>query len=66
MARAATPTDARPDAQCWRVRYHVGDLEHYTAWSTDFATVENLYEQYRRGEYAHDVVIECPTAVRSK
>ncbi|EMA07844.1 hypothetical protein SAMN05443574_1473 [Haloarcula vallismortis] len=36
----------------------VGDLTHYTEWTTDFPTVENYYEQYRRGDYAHDVAIE--------
>jgi len=51
-----TPADTT-DAQ-WRLRYHVGELAHYTAWTSEFATVENLYHQYRQGEYGHDVTIE--------
>jgi hypothetical protein len=31
----------------WRFRYRVGDLVHYTEWTSEFATVENLCEQYR-------------------
>lgn len=40
----------------WPLRYCVGDLVHYTEWTSEFAVVENLYDQYRRGEYGHDVV----------
>ncbi|MFU1783189.1 hypothetical protein ACM16X_17615 [Haloarcula japonica] len=63
MARAdrtaATERDTAPaQTDEWRLRYHVGDLVHYTEWTTDFPTVENYYEQYRRGDCAHDVVIE--------
>jgi len=58
-----SPTAATQDRQ-WRLRYHVGGLEHYTEWCRDFATVENLAEQYRRGDYGHDVVIEQRTAVQ--
>jgi hypothetical protein len=36
----------------------VGDLEHYTEWTGDLPTIKNYYAQYRRGDYAHDVVIE--------
>jgi len=36
----------------------IGDLEHYTEWTAEFPTTENYYDQYRRGDYAHDVVIE--------
>lgn len=63
MARADTTAttehdtaSAQPDE--WRLRYMVGDLTHYTEWTTDFPTVENYCEQYRRGDYAHDVAIE--------
>ena len=62
MARAPrserTATDSAPPHGQWRLRYCVGDLVHYTEWTTDFPTVENLYDQYRRGDYGHDVVIE--------
>jgi len=63
MARAnpspgtATET-APPDTTQWRLRYTVGDLEHYTEWTADFPTVENYYDQYCPGDCAHDVVIE--------
>lgn len=53
-----TATDTAPADSQWRLRYCVGDLVHYTEWTTEFATVENLYDQYRRGDYGHDVVIE--------
>jgi hypothetical protein len=49
---ATTETDQ------WRLRYMVGGLEHYTEWTGDLPTIENYYAQYRRGGYAHDVVIE--------
>ena len=56
---AATERDTAPaEPDEWRLRYMVGDLTHYTEWTTDFPTVENYCEQYRRGDYAHDVVIE--------
>ncbi|WP_336331052.1 MULTISPECIES: hypothetical protein [unclassified Haloarcula] len=42
----------------WRLRYHVGDLTHYTEWTTEFPTIENYYDQYRHGDHAHDVAIE--------
>lgn len=63
MAKADTPeattSDTAPaQADAWRLRYHVGDLVHYTEWTDDFPIVENYYEQYRRGDYAHDVVIK--------
>jgi len=69
MARAdptgsAGSAPAPGQADEWRLRYHVGDLVHYTEWTDDFPTVENLYEQYRRGDYGHDVVIERRTEVR--
>ncbi|WP_026190349.1 hypothetical protein [Halomicrobium katesii] len=69
MSRASSPTQDEPDPaptqrQKWRLRYAVGDLVHYTEWTHEFATVENLYEQYRRGDYGHDVVIERRTEVR--
>jgi len=55
----AAGSDATPtQASLWRLRYMVGDLEHYTEWTADFPTIENYYDQYRRGDYAHDVVIE--------
>ncbi|KAA9404566.1 hypothetical protein EGO51_18860 [Haloarcula hispanica] len=53
----ATET-APPETDQWRLRYMVGDLEHYTEWMADFPTIENYYDQYRRGDYAHDVAIE--------
>ncbi|EMA14975.1 hypothetical protein [Haloarcula marismortui] len=63
MARAdpspGTATDtASTETDQWRLRYMVGDLEHYTEWTADFPTIENYYDQYRRGDYAHDVAIE--------
>ncbi|EMA09218.1 hypothetical protein [Haloarcula marismortui] len=63
MARAdpspepATETASSDTAQ-WRLRYHVGEIQHYTEWMADFPTIENYYDQYRRGDYAHDVAIE--------
>lgn len=42
----------------WRLRYLVGDLEHYTEWTPEFATVENYYDQYRRDERTSEVTIE--------
>jgi len=42
----------------WRLRYRVGDLEHYTEWTTAFPTVENRYEQYRRRPRISEVCIE--------
>ncbi|WP_349674922.1 hypothetical protein [Haloarcula sp. JP-L23] len=55
----ATTSDApSPRAPQWRLRYQVGDLVHYTEWTSEFAAVENLAEQYRREAYGHDVVIE--------
>ncbi|WP_135304819.1 hypothetical protein [Haloarcula amylovorans] len=68
MAQTDPTSESAPDAapaqdDKWRLRYHVGDLVHYTEWSEDFATVENLYAQYRYGEYGHDVVIERRTEV---
>jgi hypothetical protein len=68
MSADATPTPG-PDtaataANQWRLRYVVGDLTHYTEWTSEFATVENLYAQYRRGDYAHDVVLERRAEVR--
>jgi hypothetical protein len=68
MARAdptsGTRADAAPENRQWRLRYVVGELVHYTEWTHDFATVENYYEQYRRGDYGHDVVIERRTEVQ--
>jgi len=56
---AATERDtASAHADEWRLSYQVGDLFHYTEWTADFPTVENYYEQYRRGDCIHDVVIE--------
>jgi len=61
----ATASEPAPTGgQQWRLRYVVGDLVHYTEWTSDFATVENYYDQYRRGDYSHDVVIERRTEVR--
>jgi hypothetical protein len=56
-------SDATPG---WRLRWHVGDLAHHTEWTTDFGTVENLYDQYRRSDVfpGHDIVIERRTVVR--
>ncbi|MFC7028798.1 hypothetical protein ACFQH8_18010 [Halomicroarcula sp. GCM10025710] len=53
-----TATSSAPTHGQWRLCYNVGDLVHYTEWTTDFPAVENLYDQYRRGDYGHDVVIE--------
>jgi hypothetical protein len=52
----------------WRLRWYVGDLAHHTAWTADFATVENLYDQYRRSEVfaGHDIVIERRGVVRGR
>lgn len=52
------PTQFEERAIQWRLRYHVGDVVHYTEWTADFPAIENLYEQYRRGAYGHDVAIE--------
>jgi hypothetical protein len=56
--------DSEPE---WRLRWYVGDLAHHTAWTTDFGTVENLYDQYRRAEVhpGHDYVIERRTRVET-
>lgn len=68
MARAdpspgtATETASRETNQ-WRLRYMVGDLEHSTEWTAESSTTENYYEQYRRGDYAHDVAIERQAVV---
>ncbi|MFC7076130.1 hypothetical protein [Haloarcula halophila] len=69
MSRASHPDGDEPatapaDGREWRLRYRVGDLTHFTAWTSEFATVENLYEQYRRGDYGHDVVIERRAVVQ--
>jgi len=69
MARAdrttATERDTVPaQASEWRLRYKVGDLVHYTEWTADFPAVENYYDQYRRGDCAHDVVIERRVVAR--
>jgi len=64
MARSASTPVTLDDSQEWRLRYVVGDLVHYTEWTREFPTVETLYEQYRRDEYSHDVVIERRTEVR--
>jgi len=54
-----TERDTAPaQASEWRLRYKVGDLVHYTEWTAGFTTIENYHEQYRRGDCAHDVVIE--------
>ncbi|GGK83516.1 hypothetical protein GCM10009067_39650 [Haloarcula sebkhae] len=37
---------------------HGRDLTHYSEWTTEFPTIENYYEQYRYGDYAHDVAID--------
>jgi hypothetical protein len=56
---SGTATDtASTETDQGRLRYMVGDLEHYTEWTAESSTIENYYEQYRRGDYAHDVVIE--------
>ncbi|QIO25592.1 hypothetical protein [Haloarcula sp. JP-L23] len=53
---SAAPAPA--EGHQWRVRYRDGDFTHYTEWTSEFAAVANLFEQYRRGEYGHDIVIE--------
>jgi hypothetical protein len=41
-----TATDtARPDTTQWRLRYLVGEPEHYTEWPSKFPTIENYYDQ---------------------
>ncbi|EMA10242.1 hypothetical protein [Haloarcula marismortui] len=58
-ARGPNRSDiASSDTAQWRLRYHVGDLEHYTEWTADFPTIENYYDQYHHGDHAHDVAIE--------
>ncbi|WP_367176621.1 hypothetical protein [Haloarcula rubripromontorii] len=47
-----------PDTIQWRLRYHVGEIQHYTEWTTEFPTIENYYDQYHHGDPAHDVAIE--------
>jgi len=67
MPRSSEGTATEPaatDGQQWRLRYVVGELVHYTEWTSDFATVENYYDQYRRGDHGHNVVIERRTEVR--
>lgn len=50
----------------WRLRWAVADLVHYTAWTADYGTVENYYEQYRRSDHpGHDYVIERRTIAQS-
>ncbi|WP_135304925.1 hypothetical protein [Haloarcula amylovorans] len=62
-SQTTAPDSAPAQDDEWRLRYHVGDLVHYTEWTAEFAAVENLYAQYRYGEYGHDVVIERRTEV---
>jgi hypothetical protein len=69
MPSLANPSEERTDEEStddeWRLCWHVGDLAVHTAWTSDFGTVENLYEQYRRSE-AHpgtDYTIERRTEV---
>jgi len=62
---ATTKRDTAPaQGDEWRLRYMVGDLAHYREWMSDFPTVENYYEQYRRGDYAHDVAIERRAVIK--
>lgn len=49
----------------WRLRWFVGDLEHRTAWCSDFAVVENLYDQYLRDDHFTDLSIERREVVRA-
>jgi hypothetical protein len=60
------PGSCNTATPAWRLRWYVGDLAHHTEWTTDFGTVENLYDQYRRSEVfpGHDIVIERRTTVR--
>jgi len=53
--RSAT---ASSDTAQWRLRYHVGEIQHYTEWTADFPSIENYYDQYHHGDHAHDVAIE--------
>jgi hypothetical protein len=55
MATTLQPTTPEDH---WRLHYFVGDLAHYTAWTADFASVETLYEQYRRDDTCNDVTLE--------
>jgi DNA-binding PadR family transcriptional regulator len=48
----------------WRLRYHFGDLELFSAWEADLAAVENLAEQFQRDQAFHDVVIERRTTIQ--
>jgi hypothetical protein len=70
MSSLANPSQERTGEEptedaTWRLRWYVGDLAHHTAWTSDFATVENLYDQYRRSEVhpGSDYVIERRTEV---
>ncbi|RKS76030.1 hypothetical protein BDK61_4665 [Haloarcula quadrata] len=63
MARADPPPGtttetASTETDLWRLRYMFGELEHYTESMAEFPTIENYYDQHRRGDYARDVVIE--------
>ncbi|WP_135305485.1 hypothetical protein [Haloarcula amylovorans] len=62
-SQTTAPEPAPAQRPQWRLRYHVGDLVHYTEWTDEFAAVENLAVQYRDGNYGHDVVIERRTEV---
>ena len=46
------------DGREWRLRFTVGEVVHYTAWTAEFATIESLYEQYRRNRHGTDHAIE--------
>lgn len=47
-----------PDDREWRLRFTVGEVVHYTAWTTEFSAIENLYDQYRRNRHGSNHVIE--------
>lgn len=56
--RHERPHSADTGTREWRLRYTVGDLEHFTEWTRSFATIESYYDQYRRDELTTDVTIE--------
>jgi hypothetical protein len=75
MHTLANPPEERTDPEQdtaadgpaqWRLRWYVGDLAHYTAWTTDYGTVENYYQQYRQADThpGHDYAIERRTTIR--
>lgn len=57
-------TDGGRD-QAWRLRFDVGAVEHTSQWYPDYATIENLAEQFRRDPSFTDIEIESRADVEA-